>query len=113
LAHFPTAATRRTGDRPAPAEDGTKKGGSEGQPFALCGAGERYEGLERRGRSEAIVTNAAYRLNVCFSQLARTSLRQIAAELNAGGHRMARGRKWHATTVRNILKMEDVGLPCL
>ena len=31
------------------------------------------------------------------------SLRQIAAELNARGIKTARGGKWHATTVRNIL----------
>jgi hypothetical protein len=31
------------------------------------------------------------------------SLRQMAAELNARGIKTARGGKWHATTVRNIL----------
>jgi DNA invertase Pin-like site-specific DNA recombinase len=31
------------------------------------------------------------------------SLRQIASELNARGIKTARGGKWHATTVRNIL----------
>ena len=31
------------------------------------------------------------------------SLRQIAAELNARGIKTARGGKWHATTIRNIL----------
>ncbi|MCX8228017.1 MAG: recombinase family protein, partial [Sulfitobacter sp.] len=31
------------------------------------------------------------------------SLRQVAAELNARGIKTARGGKWHATTVRNIL----------
>jgi DNA invertase Pin-like site-specific DNA recombinase len=31
------------------------------------------------------------------------SLRQIAAELNARGIKSARGGKWYATTVRNIL----------
>jgi len=35
------------------------------------------------------------------------SLRQIAAELNARGIKTARGGKWHATTVRNILKVEN------
>nr|WP_291833402.1 recombinase family protein [Limimaricola sp.] len=31
------------------------------------------------------------------------SLRQIAAELNTRGIKTARGGKWHATTVRNVL----------
>ena len=31
------------------------------------------------------------------------SLRQIAAELNARGIKFARGGKWHATTVRNVI----------
>ena len=31
------------------------------------------------------------------------SLRQVAAELNARGIKTARGGKWHATTVRNII----------
>ncbi len=35
------------------------------------------------------------------------SLRQIAAELNARGIKTARGGKWHATTVRNILTVEN------
>lgn len=35
------------------------------------------------------------------------SLRQIAAELNARGINTARGGKWHATTVRNILTVEN------
>jgi len=33
----------------------------------------------------------------------RASLHQIAAELNARGNKTARGGKWYATTVRNIL----------
>ncbi len=37
------------------------------------------------------------------------SLRQIAAELNARGIKTARGGKWHATTVRNILVVENGG----
>jgi DNA invertase Pin-like site-specific DNA recombinase len=36
------------------------------------------------------------------------SLRQIAAELNARGIKTARGGKWHATTVRNILVSENI-----
>ena len=40
---------------------------------------------------------------VMFTRDAR-SLRQIAAELNARGVKTARGGKWHATTVRNILE---------
>ena len=35
------------------------------------------------------------------------SLRQIAAELNARGVKTARGGKWHATTVRNIITVEN------
>jgi len=35
------------------------------------------------------------------------SLRQIAAELNARGIKTARGGKWHATTVRNILMAKN------
>ena len=35
------------------------------------------------------------------------SLRQIAAELNARGIKTARGGKWHATTVRNIITVEN------
>ena len=35
------------------------------------------------------------------------SLRQIAAELNARGIKTARGGKWHATTVRNIIAVEN------
>ena len=35
------------------------------------------------------------------------SLRQIAAELNARGIKTARGGKWYATTVRNILAVEN------
>ena len=37
------------------------------------------------------------------------SLRQIAAELNARGIKTARGGKWHATTVRNILLVQSGG----
>ena len=35
------------------------------------------------------------------------SLRQIAAELNGRGIKTARGGKWHATTVRNIITAEN------
>ena len=35
-----------------------------------------------------------------------TSLRQIAAELNARSIKTARGGKWYATTVRNIFASE-------
>jgi DNA invertase Pin-like site-specific DNA recombinase len=35
------------------------------------------------------------------------SLRQIAAELNARGIKTARGGKWHAATVRNILMLSN------
>ena len=35
------------------------------------------------------------------------SLRQIAAELNARGIKTARGGKWHATTVWNIMTTES------
>ena len=35
------------------------------------------------------------------------SLRQVAAELNARGVKTTRGGKWHATTVRNILTMQN------
>jgi len=35
------------------------------------------------------------------------SLRQIAAELNARGIKTARGGKWYATTVRNIILAEN------
>jgi len=40
------------------------------------------------------------------------SLRQIAAELNARGIKTARGGKWHATTVRNILTAENGAEVC-
>lgn len=40
------------------------------------------------------------------------SLRQIAAELNARGIKTARGGKWHATTVRNILMVESGAEVC-
>lgn len=35
------------------------------------------------------------------------SLRQIAAELNVRGVKTARGGKWHATTVRNIIAVKN------
>ena len=38
------------------------------------------------------------------------SLRQIAAELNARGIKTARGGKWHATTVRNIILTESAAV---
>ena len=38
------------------------------------------------------------------------SLRQIAAELNARGIKTARGGKWHATTVQNIITKESAGV---
>ena len=41
------------------------------------------------------------------------SLRQIAAELNARGIKTARGGKWHATTVRNILTVENGAEVCV
>ena len=40
------------------------------------------------------------------------SLRQIAAELNARSIKTARGGKWHATTVRNILTVESGAEVC-
>jgi DNA invertase Pin-like site-specific DNA recombinase len=40
------------------------------------------------------------------------SLRQIAAELNARGIKTARGGKWHAMTVRNILSVENGSEAC-
>jgi DNA invertase Pin-like site-specific DNA recombinase len=41
------------------------------------------------------------------------SLRQIAAELNARGINSARGGKWYATTVRNIIDIEKITKPDL
>jgi DNA invertase Pin-like site-specific DNA recombinase len=41
------------------------------------------------------------------------SLRQIAAELNARGIKTARGGKWYATTVRNIMSSCDLIEPCV
>ena len=35
------------------------------------------------------------------------SLRQIAAELNARGIKTARGGKWYATTVRNLIAAKN------
>ena len=35
------------------------------------------------------------------------SLRQIAVDLNVRGIKTARGGKWHATTVRNILTADN------
>jgi DNA invertase Pin-like site-specific DNA recombinase len=40
------------------------------------------------------------------------SLRQIAVELNARGIKTARDGKWHATTVRNILTVENGAESC-
>jgi DNA invertase Pin-like site-specific DNA recombinase len=40
------------------------------------------------------------------------SLRQIAAELNACGIKAARGGKWHATTVRNIITAKNGAAVC-
>ncbi|WP_400084263.1 recombinase family protein [Yoonia sp. R78084] len=37
---------------------------------------------------------------------------QIAAELNARGIKTARGGKWYATTVRNILTAENGAEGC-
>jgi DNA invertase Pin-like site-specific DNA recombinase len=39
------------------------------------------------------------------------SLRQIAAKLNTQGIKTARGGKWHATTVRNILAAQSTVVP--
>ncbi|WP_299606111.1 recombinase family protein [uncultured Tateyamaria sp.] len=64
------------------------------------------------GGSEPISPDAAYRLNVCIPQSARTFRRQIAAELNARGIKTARGGKWHATTVQNILTVANGAESC-
>lgn len=65
------------------------------------------------GGFEPDVPDAACRLNVCFSQSARTSLRQTAAELSARGIKAAPGGKRLATRVRSTLAAENVGLSCL
>lgn len=40
------------------------------------------------------------------SKTPSSSLRQVAAELNARGVQTARGGKWYATTVHNILTFD-------
>lgn len=74
---------------------------------------ERASEQRQAARKGAAVNKArarAHALNVMpvieQSRSGGASLRQIAAELNARGIKTARGGKWHATTVRNILTTE-------